>query len=162
MFFFSFFFSYKDFFEGATSGLGKSFATKNTLKRMKNIFYFTLKLFLFLRYWNIMQKNCSMKKLKLISKFMTSWIGKQIITTKTLPYISRSEDSQTMKFGELIEYNMRNIFFENTSWKCGQQTSSRFFFKNLIWPYLCINSLKLYTVCYYCMSKWLSADISQN
>ena len=50
---------------------------------------------------------------------MTSWIGKKTITTHTLPYISSSKDNQTMKFGEIIEYNMGNIFFENSSWKCG-------------------------------------------
>ena len=27
--------------------------------------------------------------------------------------ISRSKDNQTMKFGQLIEYNMRNIFLKN-------------------------------------------------
>ena len=35
--------------------------------------------------------------------------GKQIIEINILPNISRSKDNQTMKFGQLIEYNMRNI-----------------------------------------------------
>ena len=43
---------------------------------------------------------------------MTSQTGKQIITTHILPNISRSKDNQTMKFGPLIEYSMRNIFLE--------------------------------------------------
>ena len=30
-----------------------------------------------------------------------------------LPNISRSKRNQTMKFGQLIEYNMRNTFLEN-------------------------------------------------
>ena len=30
-----------------------------------------------------------------------------------------------MKFGELIEYNLRNIFFKKLSTKCGGQTSPR-------------------------------------
>lgn len=51
---FFFFFRYKGFFESAPSGVGNVFATKSTLKRMKTIFYFTLKLFSFLRYWNVM------------------------------------------------------------------------------------------------------------
>ena len=41
---------------------------------------------------------------------MTSQTGKQTITIGILPNISRSKGSHTMKFGQLIEYNMRNIF----------------------------------------------------
>ena len=37
---------------------------------------------------------------------------KQIITAHILPIISRSKGNQTMKFGQLIEYNIFfNIFF---------------------------------------------------
>ena len=32
---------------------------------------------------------------------------------KVLPNISRSKGNQTMKFGQLIEYNQRNIFLQN-------------------------------------------------
>ena len=47
---------------------------------------------------------------------MTSQTGQQIITITThiLPNISRSKRNQTMKFGQLIEYNMRNTFLENS------------------------------------------------
>ena len=48
---------------------------------------------------------------------MTSQAGKQIIMMHTLPNISRSNDNQTMKFGQLIKYNM------NT--KCGARTGLR-------------------------------------
>ena len=37
--------------------------------------------------------------------------GKQITTIYIIPHTSRSKDNQTMKFGQLIEYNMRNCFF---------------------------------------------------
>ena len=37
------------------------------------------------------------------------------IGVHTLPNISRSKGNQTMKFGQLIEYNMRNIF-EHKKW----------------------------------------------
>ena len=30
-----------------------------------------------------------------------------------LPNVSRSKSNQTTKFGQLVEYNMRNIFVEN-------------------------------------------------
>ena len=56
---------------------------------------------------------------------MTSQPGQQIITIHILSNISRSKDNQTMKFGKLIEYNMRNIFLEKSYTKCGEGTSSR-------------------------------------
>ena len=41
---------------------------------------------------------------------MTLQSGKQTIAIQTLPNISRSKDNQTIKFDQLAEYNMRNIF----------------------------------------------------
>ena len=38
---------------------------------------------------------------------------KVIITIRILPGISRSKGNQTMKFGQLIEFNVRNIYFKN-------------------------------------------------
>ena len=40
-------------------------------------------------------------------------VGKQTIIILTLPNISRSIDNQKGKFHQLIEYNVRNIFFKN-------------------------------------------------
>ena len=51
---------------------------------------------------------------------------KQITTIHLLPNISRSESSPAIKFGQLIEYNMRNIFLEKSYTKCGGETSPRF------------------------------------
>ena len=56
-----------------------------------------------------MQENDLVRKLRLISKFMTSQAGKQMIATYTLPNISRNKGNQSMKFGQIIEYNMRNL-----------------------------------------------------
>ena len=42
---------------------------------------------------------------------MTSHL--QAIAIHILPNISQSKDNQTMKFGESIEYNKKNIFFLN-------------------------------------------------
>ena len=56
---------------------------------------------------------------------MTSQPGKQTITIHILPTISRSKDNQTVKFGQLIEYNMRNIFLEKSYTKCGGETIPR-------------------------------------
>ena len=41
---------------------------------------------------------------------MTSQPGKRTIAIYTLTNISRSKGSWTINFGQLIEYNMRNIF----------------------------------------------------
>ena len=61
---------------------------------------------------------------------MASQAGKQIIITHLLPNISRSKDNKTMKFGQLIECNMRNIFLEKSYTKCGGEASTRPFYKN--------------------------------
>ena len=60
---------------------------------------------------------------------MMSQPGKQKIAIHILPNISRSKRNQTMKFGELIEYNMKNIFLEKSFTKCGGETSPRPFSK---------------------------------
>ena len=43
---------------------------------------------------------------------MTSHTGKQIITIQIFFNFSRSKGNQTMKFGQSIKYNMRNIFLQ--------------------------------------------------
>ena len=48
-----------------------------------------------------------------------------------LPNIWRSKGNQTMKFGQLIECNMRNIFLEKSYTKCGGETSPRSFSEKL-------------------------------
>ena len=60
---------------------------------------------------------------------MTSQRGKQTFAIHILPYISRSKDNQTVKFGQLIEYNMRKIFLEKSYTKCGRETIPRPFSK---------------------------------
>ena len=61
----------------------------------------------------------------MISEFMTSQLGKQTVAIHILRNISRSKGSQTMKFGQLIEYNTRNIFLEKSYTKCVGKTSPR-------------------------------------
>ena len=43
---------------------------------------------------------------------MTSQPGKQAIAIHIYPNISRSKSNQALKVGQLIEYNIRNIFLE--------------------------------------------------
>ena len=54
---------------------------------------------------------------------MMSQPDHQTIILHILPNISRSKGNQTMKFGQLIECNMRNIFLEKSYTKCGGETS---------------------------------------
>ena len=53
---------------------------------------------------------------------MTSQPGKQTVTIHILPKILRSKGNQTIKFGQLIEYHMRNILLEISYTKCGGET----------------------------------------
>ena len=61
---------------------------------------------------------------------MTSQPGKQTIAIHTFTNISRSKDSQAMKFGQLIECTMRNIFLEKSHTGCGRETILRPFSKS--------------------------------
>ena len=62
-------------------------------------------------------KNGLIRKLRLTLKLMTSQPGLQTIAIHILPNISRSKGNQTMKFGQLIEYNKGNIFLQKL---CGK------------------------------------------
>ena len=55
--------------------------------------------------------------------YMTSQAGQQAIVINILSNISKSKVNQTMKFGQLIEYNMSNIFLKKSYRKCGGETS---------------------------------------
>ena len=99
--------------EVAPSGL-RQFLALTALKNDKEMLFI---LPLFSRYLNfcldflVMLENGLIRKIMLISEFMTSQPGKLIIAMCILPNISGSTGNQTMKFGQLIEYNMKNIFF---------------------------------------------------
>ena len=60
---------------------------------------------------------------------MMSQPGKQTSAIYILPNISRSNGNQTMKFGQLMECNMRNICLEKSYTKCGEEASPRSFSK---------------------------------
>ena len=60
-----------------------------------------------------------------------SQLGKKTIALNILPNVSRSKGDQTIKFRQLIEYNMRHIFLEKSCTKCGGVTILRPFSKKL-------------------------------
>ena len=64
-----------------------------------------------LNFWPC-KKNGLIRKVRLISKFITSQPGLQIVTIHILPNILRSKEKQTMKFRQVAEYNKRNIFLQ--------------------------------------------------
>ena len=62
---------------------------------------------------------------------MTLQIGQKIIAIHILSNISKVKGNRTMKFGRLIEYNMRNTFLEKSCTKCGGGASPRSFYKKM-------------------------------
>ena len=73
---------------------------------------------------SLKKQNGLIRKIKLILNFMTSQPGQQTIVIHTLVSISRSKANQTRKYGELIEFNMRNIFLEKSYTKCDRESFS--------------------------------------
>ena len=102
---------------------------------MKNAFYlmlkdlFVLEIFTFLFWIFSYAKNDLIRKLCLISKFLTSQAEQKTAATHIGPNIPRNKGNQAMKFGQLIEYNIRNIFLEKSYSKCGGKASHRPFYK---------------------------------
>ena len=69
-------------------------------------------------------KNNSIRKIKLISKSTRPEPDKKTIATDLFPNMSRSKGNQAVKFDQLIEYNIRNIFVEKLYTKYGGETIS--------------------------------------
>ena len=68
---------------------------------------------------------------------MTWQPGKQTNAINILRNISRYRINQTMEFGHLVEYNIRNIYLNRSYTKCGGNTIPKVFSKNsnLIKPF---------------------------
>ena len=58
---------------------------------------------------------------------MTPQPGKHTIAIHILLNISKGKGNQTMKFGQLIECNMRNLFLEKSCTKYGREAIPRTF-----------------------------------
>ena len=61
---------------------------------------------------------------------MTSQPGKQTIAIHILTNFPKSKGNQAIKFGQLIESNMRNIFLEKSYSKCFTELFPDPFLKN--------------------------------
>ena len=60
---------------------------------------------------------------------MTSHPGTRMIALQILSNISRSKGNKTMLFDQLIDYNVRNVFLENSRTKFDVETTLRRFSK---------------------------------
>ena len=89
----------------------------------------------------VIQKNGLIKNIRLISKFTTSQSGKLTNARHILPNISRIKGNQTIKFGQLTEYTLRNIFLEKSSTKETRPFSSDPSFPD---PFLKHSKLSIY------------------
>ena len=104
---------------------------ESPLKMMNNTFYFTLKVLSVVKifkffswlFWSY-RKSSLIRKARLISTFWRHSLFKKTITIHILSNISWNKGSQTMKFGQLIEYNKRYIFLQKSCRKWGRETSS--------------------------------------
>ena len=72
-----------------------------------------------------MWKNGLIRNIRLISRFMTSQPGYQTIAVHILTNIPRGKGNQAMKFGLLVENNMKNIFLEKSYTKFVGETIPR-------------------------------------
>ena len=52
-------------------------------------------------------------------------LGKNYFNTHIIKYVKKNKGNQKMKFGQLIEYNMKNTFLETSYSKCDAETSPR-------------------------------------
>ena len=95
------------------------------------------KLFAFWRYlifcleFLVMYQNSLIKKITLISNFMNSQPGWQTTVIHILPNNLRSKGNQTMKSGQLMECNMKNLYPGMSYTKYGKETSPRRFSEKL-------------------------------
>ena len=86
------------------------------LKMMENVFYFFLKALFILKIFKFLSQFFGhIEKIGLIRNKVnfkiydvTTWLTNNY-NIQILPNISRSKEKKTMKFGQLIEYNKRNI-----------------------------------------------------
>ena len=119
--------------QAISQSLRQVLTTESTLKMMENAFDFNLKALFILKIFKFLSWPFShvetdlTRKIRLISKFMTAQLGKQTSAVHILLIISRTKGNQTMKFGQLIEYQMNNNLLQNHTrmcWKIFSRTVS--------------------------------------
>ena len=125
--------------QASTLGSGPFFDNWRPLKMITNAFYFMLKALYVFEIFNIFfpdvlvkQENSLIKKLNLISKFMTSETERQINTIHILPNTSTGKGNQAMNFGQLIKNKVINTS-QKSCRKRGRGTSGQYLSFNIFW-----------------------------
>ena len=98
---------------------------------MKNVFYLTLEVLFILKTFFLtlaMYKNGLIGKIWLLSKFITTQPSRKTMAVHVLPNVSKSKDNETIKCGQLIEYNMRNTFVKKIIYKMWRRNYIQTFF----------------------------------
>ena len=106
-----------------------------------------------------MLENGLIRKLRLISKLLTSQTGQQIMAINISHNISRSKANQTTKFDQLIEYNTRNIFLEKSYTKYVGEASPKPFYKKSTLSRSLDQQSEMLNICFYCISKSMTNKI---
>ena len=104
---------------------------------MENVFYFMLKALFVLQIFTFLYGLFGYVEKRLDKKAMvsfkvydvTDWTANDC-NIHILANISRNKGNQAIKFRQLMEYNMRNIFFEKSCTKYGGKGSPRSFYEN--------------------------------
>ena len=108
---------------------------------------FPFKIFHFRFDFLAMWKNNVIRKIRLHSQFLTSKSGSLTLAIRILTNIARNKKNQAMIFGQLIDYNMRDIFLDVVE---EQNVAAKHFPdpfpKNQNCAYLWISCLKIYTI----------------
>ena len=109
--------------------------TESPLKLIKNDFYFVLKTLFVLKIFTFLSwlfghvGKRLIKEAKINFRMYDTWYaGQQIITIHIFPTTSRSKGKKVIRFGQLIEYNVRDIVLQRSCKKLGRETSSRTLF----------------------------------
>ena len=111
---------------------------ENSLKMMKNAFYFILKALFVLKIFKFLswlfghvEKKTWLERTGLFQNSWFPWLTNNCI--HILPNISGNKSHQAMKLGQLIDSNKRNIFLQKLYRKWGRETSSRpLYFLNML------------------------------
>ena len=85
--------------------------------------------FLFWLFGHVAKRLDQKDKVNLKFCDVTAWLTKVVIHISL--NILKNKGNQTMKFGQLIKYNMRNIFLEKSYRECGGETGPRPFSEKL-------------------------------
>ena len=118
----------------ALSGLRQFLVTQGPSKMTKNAFYFSLKALFVIKIFKLLSWLFGHVEKRLDEKDKVNFKIYDVITWETnncttLPNISRSKSNQTMKFGQLTEFNMRNSFLKKSCAISGGETIPRLFSK---------------------------------